>query len=101
MHHRRHIFSCNNAIPPRGCGLGVCKSDVSSQTSSGHCAAIAALSLCNRRFTSTLQLDECMARYDETDRRTTGSKGTLRRSRDIYYDDKMNGRGLQVSGSSN
>ncbi|KAF8452125.1 hypothetical protein L210DRAFT_3517393 [Boletus edulis BED1] len=46
MHHRRHIFSCNNAIPPRGCGLGVCKSDVSSQTSSGHCAAIADFSLC-------------------------------------------------------
>ncbi|KAF8127994.1 hypothetical protein EV363DRAFT_1171322, partial [Boletus edulis] len=24
-------FSCHNAIPPRGCGLGVCKSDVASQ----------------------------------------------------------------------
>ncbi|KAF8127882.1 hypothetical protein EV363DRAFT_1265997 [Boletus edulis] len=46
MHHRRHIVSCNNAIPPRGCGLSVCKSDVSSQTSSDHRAAIAALSLC-------------------------------------------------------
>ncbi|KAF8138137.1 hypothetical protein EV363DRAFT_1155151, partial [Boletus edulis] len=35
-------FSCHNAIPPRGCGLGVCKSDVTSQTSCGHCAALAA-----------------------------------------------------------
>ncbi|KAF8129899.1 hypothetical protein EV363DRAFT_1399705 [Boletus edulis] len=36
------IFSCHNAIPPRGCGLGVCKSDVVSQTSCSHCAALAA-----------------------------------------------------------
>ncbi|KAF8127202.1 hypothetical protein EV363DRAFT_1401255 [Boletus edulis] len=55
-------FSCHNAIPPRGCGLGVCKSDVASQTSCDH-------------------------GYDETDRRTTGNKGMLGRSRDIYHDD--------------
>ncbi|KAF8134925.1 hypothetical protein EV363DRAFT_1160123, partial [Boletus edulis] len=36
------MFSCHNAIPPRGCGLGVCKSDVVSQTSCGHRAALAA-----------------------------------------------------------
>ncbi|KAF8431662.1 hypothetical protein L210DRAFT_3559823, partial [Boletus edulis BED1] len=38
-------FSCHNAIPPRGCGLGVCKSDVAShcsQTSCDHGAALAA-----------------------------------------------------------
>ncbi|KAF8449290.1 hypothetical protein L210DRAFT_945192, partial [Boletus edulis BED1] len=35
-------FSCHNAIPPRGCGLGVCKSDVSSRTSCDHGAALAA-----------------------------------------------------------
>ncbi|KAF8434836.1 hypothetical protein L210DRAFT_3552505 [Boletus edulis BED1] len=34
-------FSCHNAIPPRGCGLGVCKSDV-SRTSCDHGAALAA-----------------------------------------------------------
>ncbi|KAF8137275.1 hypothetical protein EV363DRAFT_1394823 [Boletus edulis] len=35
-------FSCHNAIPPRGCGLGVCKSDVASRTSCDHGAALAA-----------------------------------------------------------
>ncbi|KAF8130870.1 hypothetical protein EV363DRAFT_1167186, partial [Boletus edulis] len=64
-------FSCHNAIPPRGCGLGVCKSDVTSQTSCGHCAALAA----------------SMAGYDETDRRTTGNNGMLGRSRDIHHHD--------------
>ncbi|KAF8415045.1 hypothetical protein L210DRAFT_3588453, partial [Boletus edulis BED1] len=64
-------FSCHNAIPPRGCGLGACKSDVTSQTSCGHCS-ISRIS---------------MAGYDETDRRTTGNKGMLGRSRDIYHDD--------------
>ncbi|KAF8418461.1 hypothetical protein L210DRAFT_3531162, partial [Boletus edulis BED1] len=34
-------FSCHNAIPPKGCGLGVCKSDV-SRTSCDHGAALAA-----------------------------------------------------------
>ncbi|KAF8425418.1 hypothetical protein L210DRAFT_3567488 [Boletus edulis BED1] len=34
-------FSCHNAIPPRGYGLGVCKSDV-SRTSCDHGAALAA-----------------------------------------------------------
>ncbi|KAF8120539.1 hypothetical protein EV363DRAFT_1189448, partial [Boletus edulis] len=62
-------FSCHNAIPPRGCRLGVCKSDV-SRTSCDHGAALAA----------------SMAGYDETGRRTTGNNGMLGRSRDIYHD---------------
>ncbi|KAF8130980.1 hypothetical protein EV363DRAFT_1166089 [Boletus edulis] len=35
-------FSCHNAIPPRGCGLGVCKSNVASRTSCDHGAGLAA-----------------------------------------------------------
>ncbi|KAF8121788.1 hypothetical protein EV363DRAFT_1184184, partial [Boletus edulis] len=31
------------------------------------------------------RIPEC--RYDETDKRTTGNKGMLGRSRDIYHDD--------------